>query len=38
MGDWGLGIGKSPIPNPQSKLKYFLIFKTAQISQNHSYK
>ena len=29
IGDWGLGIGQSPIPNPQSpnNSNYFLCFK-----------
>jgi len=25
IGDWGLGIGQSPIPNPQSPIKLYLI-------------
>jgi len=24
IGDWGLGIGDCPIPNPQSPIPYFL--------------
>jgi len=26
IGDWGLGIGQSPIPNPQSPIPYYITY------------
>jgi len=27
IGDWGLGIGQSPSPNPQSPLNFLIVLK-----------
>jgi len=32
IGDWGLGIGQSPIPNPQSPIKLNIIAKIISLN------
>jgi len=34
IGDWGLGIGDCPIPNPQSPIPFIIIINEILLSNN----